>query len=142
MKKLVTTEGGKKGVNTMKHFQFIIPACLVGTTLFAQSEAFSTTVSSTTTTSAVVSSSIGQRIQQATETAQLLDVAADLWLPTDDNLAPHLRTQRVHHEKRLRWSAQLLGKLGTITLATAADQNNEFWRQNDAFASNHLRHQV
>lgn len=72
--------------------------------------------------SSSTASSIGQRIQQATQTADLLRVAQDLWLPTDEDLPVHLWTQRVHHEKRLRWSAQLLGKLG----ATANRGDDDF----------------
>ena len=57
--------------------------------------------------------SIGEAIQVGESAEGLLDVASKLWLPTDEVLAPHLRTQRVHHEKRQRWSSQLLSKLGT-----------------------------
>lgn len=57
--------------------------------------------------------SIGERIQRSQTAPELLEIAADLWLPTDENLPSHLRTQRVHHEKRQRWSAHLLGKLGS-----------------------------
>ena len=58
--------------------------------------------------------SIGQTIQDARTAQELLQVASSLWLPIDDNLAPHLRTQKVHHDKRQRWSAQLLEKLGAM----------------------------
>lgn len=58
--------------------------------------------------------SIGQTIQDAGTAQELLQAASSLWLPTDDNVAPHLRTQKVHHDKRQRWSAQLLEKLGTM----------------------------
>eukprot|EP00523_Entomoneis_sp_CCMP467_P002261 CAMPEP_0168747712 /NCGR_PEP_ID=MMETSP0724-20121128/15799_1 /TAXON_ID=265536 /ORGANISM="Amphiprora sp., Strain CCMP467" /LENGTH=600 /DNA_ID=CAMNT_0008795513 /DNA_START=131 /DNA_END=1930 /DNA_ORIENTATION=+ len=62
--------------------------------------------------------SVGQQIQMASSRDDLLEAATHLWLPTDDGLAPHLRLQQVHHEKRLRWSAQLLAKLGSISIAT------------------------
>ena len=69
-------------------------------------------VSALSTTNAPIVSSIGEQIQRATDFPQLLQVAQELWLPTDENLPSHLQTQRVHHEKRLRWSSQLLGKMG------------------------------
>ena len=58
--------------------------------------------------------SIGEAIQQAETAEELLTVAKSLWLPTDQNLAPHFKTQRVHHEKRQRWSSQLLHKLASL----------------------------
>lgn len=61
-----------------------------------------------------VPASVGEAIQQAETAEELLTVAESLWLPTDPNLAPHVRTQRVHHEKRQRWSSQLLHKLGCL----------------------------
>jgi hypothetical protein len=75
-------------------------------------------------------SSLGERIQLAQSTNELLAIAADIWLPhhpyssiaqdDDDSggatvmLPPHLLSQRVHHERRMRWSAQLLHKLGEV----------------------------
>ncbi|KAG7348883.1 hypothetical protein IV203_011480 [Nitzschia inconspicua] len=56
--------------------------------------------------------SIGERLQQASTIDELLQVASELWLPTDESLPPHLLHQQIHHEKRLRWSSQLLLKLG------------------------------
>lgn len=35
-----------------------------------------------------------------------------MWLPTDDDLASHLRTQKIHHDKRIKAASQLLMKLG------------------------------
>jgi hypothetical protein len=58
---------------------------------------------------------IGQAVQSARTEGQLLTVADTFWLPTDDNLAPHLRHQIVHHEKRQRWAAQLLDKLPQVS---------------------------
>ena len=57
--------------------------------------------------------SVGEQIQKSQTVSDLLEVANDLWLPTDPDLPSHLRLQRVHHEKRQRWSAQLLAKMGT-----------------------------
>jgi len=55
---------------------------------------------------------IAQAIQESTSTAQLLHTANRMWLPTDDDLAPHLRTQKIHHDKRIKAASQLLMKLG------------------------------
>jgi alkylated DNA repair dioxygenase AlkB len=52
---------------------------------------------------------------------ELLGVASRLWLPTDTDLAPHLKTQQVHHEKRQRWSSQLLLRL------SSASHTNFYW---------------
>jgi hypothetical protein len=41
-----------------------------------------------------------------------------IWLPTDENLQPHLRTQLIHHEKRRRWGSQLLEGLGQAALTS------------------------
>lgn len=59
--------------------------------------------------------SIGQSVQLAKTEADLLAVAKTFWLPTDDALAPHLIHQKVHHDKRQRWSAQLLEKIPSIS---------------------------
>ena len=64
------------------------------------------------------SSSIGEAIQHASSQEELLRVASRLWLPTDPDLPQHLQSQRVHHEKRQRWSAQLLEKLGNSELSS------------------------
>ena len=42
------------------------------------------------------------------------------WLPDDRDLPSYLRSQRVHHERRVRWNSSLLNRLGGIA-ATAAD---------------------
>lgn len=67
-----------------------------------------------TTTSIKNAASIGEAIQLASSQEELLQVASQLWLPTDPDLPLHLLSQRVHHEKRQRWSAQLLEKLGNL----------------------------
>lgn len=78
------------------------------------------TSSFSTTTNKV--SSIGEAIQRSSNPDELLDVASQLWLPTDPDLPSHLRSQLVHHEKRQRWSAQLLDKLSSsITTTTTVD---------------------
>ncbi|CAB9527955.1 expressed unknown protein [Seminavis robusta] len=60
--------------------------------------------------------SLGEAVQHAQTTQELLEVASQFWLPTDPDLPSHLRTQAVHHEKRQRWGAQLLSKLGDSCL--------------------------
>ncbi len=55
---------------------------------------------------------LAQAIFEATSSSQLLHTANRMWLPSDDNLAPHLRTQEVHHEKRIKAASQLLKRLG------------------------------
>ena len=77
----------------------------------------------TVPTTTATASSVGQAIQLASTAQELLEVASSLWLPTDANLAPHLQAQLVHHEKRQRWSAPLLEKLGTVH-ATFEEQNH------------------
>ncbi|KAI2507963.1 hypothetical protein MHU86_6496 [Fragilaria crotonensis] len=64
------------------------------------------------------STSIGEAIQHASSQEELLCVAKQLWLPTDPDLPHHLQSQRIHHEKRQRWSAQLLEKLGNSALSS------------------------
>ena len=60
-------------------------------------------------------SSMGEAIQLAKSIPDHMYVAEKfIWLPTDDNLPPHLRTQLVHHEKRRRWGGQLLESLGQV----------------------------
>lgn len=62
-------------------------------------------------------SSMGEAIQLAQTIFDHLYIAEKfIWLPTDDNLLPHLRTQLVHHEKRRRWGSQLLESLGQAAL--------------------------
>ena len=57
--------------------------------------------------------SVGQAIQQAQTINHLLEAAATLWIPSDEDLPPHY-SQEVHHEKRQRWAGQLLGKMGNL----------------------------
>jgi hypothetical protein len=71
-------------------------------------------------------SSLGEAIQYAETVEELLGIASRLWLPTDPDLVPHLKTQLVHHEKRQRWSSQLLLKLST----TFTSKDNFSW-END-----------
>jgi hypothetical protein len=70
----------------------------------------------TPSTTATTTTTIGEAIQQSTTVEQLLQAASQLWLPTDDDLPSHLQQQQIHHEKRLRWSSQLLYKLGDTVL--------------------------
>jgi len=55
---------------------------------------------------------LAQAIQESTSSTQLLQTAQRLWLPTDKDLPPHLRTQAIHHEKRIKAASQLLQRLG------------------------------
>jgi len=63
--------------------------------------------------------SIGEAIQQESDVEGLLEVAAKMWLPSDPDLKPHLKTQSVHHEKRQRWAGQLLAKWGDGVCSTS-----------------------
>ena len=74
--------------------------------------------SSSSSAAPTKSVSVGELIQRAHSVSDLLVAADQLWLPTDEDLPRHLQTQLVHHEKRLRWSAQLLGKFGSLTVST------------------------
>ena len=59
---------------------------------------------------------IGARIQLATTADELFQVAADMWLPTDDNVPWHLQTQWIHHDKRQRWASQWLEKISSVMM--------------------------
>ena len=62
-------------------------------------------------------SSLGEAIQRAASIDDYLSIIDKfVWLPTDDGLAPHLRTQAIHHEKRRRWGSQLIEGLGNAAL--------------------------
>jgi hypothetical protein len=64
----------------------------------------------------------GEAIQSAQTISDHLFVAEKfIWLPTDENLQPHLRTQSIHHEKRRRWGSQLLVGLGQAALSSWQD---------------------
>ena len=61
--------------------------------------------------------SLGEAIQRAHIIPEYLSIIDKfVWLPTDEDLAPHLRTQAIHHEKRKRWGSQLLEGLGNAAL--------------------------
>ena len=61
--------------------------------------------------------SLGEAIQRAHTIPEYLSIIDKfVWLPTDEDLAPHLRTQAIHHEKRRRWGSQLLEGLGNAAL--------------------------
>lgn len=76
--------------------------------------------------------SLGEAVQQAQTVPELLQVASKFWLPTDEDLPSHLQTQVLHHERRQRWGAQLIGKLSTASLHSAA-QVRTIW-QDERFA--------
>ena len=61
---------------------------------------------------------MGEAIQLArTISDHLTIVEKFVWIPTDDNLKPHLRTQLIHNEKRKRWGSQLLEGIGQAALS-------------------------
>mmetsp|Transcript_7937 Transcript_7937/g.15914 ORF Transcript_7937/g.15914 Transcript_7937/m.15914 type:complete len:653 (+) Transcript_7937:332-2290(+) len=61
---------------------------------------------------------MGEAIQNAITVTDFLNIVEKfVWLPTDEDLPPHLRTQAIHHEKRRRWGSQLLEGLGQAALA-------------------------
>ena len=69
---------------------------------------------------------MGEAIQLAeTISEHLYIVDKFVWLPTDDDLQPHLRTQLIHHEKRRRWGSQLLEGLGQAALNSWESSPNE-----------------
>jgi hypothetical protein len=72
--------------------------------------------------------SIGEAIQLASSQEELLQVASQLWLPTDPDLPRHLLSQRVHHEKRQRWSAQLLEKMGSLAVTSCCLDDDRLCR--------------
>ncbi|KAL7514293.1 hypothetical protein ACHAXN_012070 [Cyclotella atomus] len=68
-------------------------------------------------------SSLGEAIQRAQTIPEYLSIIDKfVWLPCDDDLASHLRTQAIHHEKRRRWGSQLIEGLGNAAL--------EMWESN------------
>ncbi len=79
------------------------------------------------------SMSVGESIQSSNNVHELLIVASNLWLPSDENLLPHLRTQAIHHEKRQRWASQLIFKLGTmspVSFIKEESNDNSLWEHN------------
>ena len=72
----------------------------------------------------------GEAIQAAiTIDDHLIAAEKFIWLPTDDNLQPHLRTQSIHHEKRRRWGSQLLEGLGHAALSSWQNDSLDFKRK-------------
>lgn len=70
---------------------------------------------------------LGEAIQAAVTIDDHLNVAEKfIWLPTDDNLQSHLRTQSIHHEKRRRWGSQLLEGLGQAALSSWQNDSLDF----------------
>lgn len=62
---------------------------------------------------------MGEAIQLAQSISDhLTTVEKFAWLPTDDKLKPHLRTQLIHNEKRKRWGSQLLEGIGQAALSS------------------------
>jgi len=62
---------------------------------------------------------MGEAIQLAQSISDHLTIVDKfVWLPTDDKLKPHLRTQLIHNEKRKRWGSQLLEGIGQAALSS------------------------
>ena len=62
---------------------------------------------------------MGEAIQLAQSISDHLTIVEKfVWLPTDDKLKPHLRTQLIHNEKRKRWGSQLLEGIGQAALSS------------------------
>lgn len=77
------------------------------------------------TTSWRTASTIGEAVQLATTVSDLLEIASTmLWVPTDPNLPIHFK-QSIHHDRRQRWSAQLLCKLGDLMIVTPTRARND-----------------
>lgn len=80
--------------------------------------------------------SIPQAIQECQSVHHLLYIASRMWLPTDEDLLPHLRTQAIHHEKRIKAASQLLLKLGdSLGILNGSEGgvqlNLELWAYNE-----------
>lgn len=70
---------------------------------------------------------LGEAVHAAITIDDHLNVAEKfIWLPTDDNLQSHLRTQSIHHEKRRRWGSQLLEGLGQAALSCWQNNSLDF----------------
>lgn len=79
---------------------------------------------------------MGEAIQMASSISHHLFIAEKfVWLPTDDNLEAHLRTQLIHHEKRRRWGSQLLEGLGNAALASWENDPIELHQNLSSFES-------
>mmetsp|Transcript_10056 Transcript_10056/g.15503 ORF Transcript_10056/g.15503 Transcript_10056/m.15503 type:complete len:271 (+) Transcript_10056:92-904(+) len=78
----------------------------------------------TSTNNNTPAASVGEAIQRAKSVEDLLETASQLWLPTDPDLAPHLMAQQIHHEKRQRWSSQILQKMGCIVSYPQLDSSS------------------
>lgn len=79
--------------------------------------------------------SVARAVVESATTEQLLDSAmARMWLPTDEDLPSHLRTQRAHHEKRIGAAGQALRRLGELVgrerggVAAIHRSGSELWK--------------
>jgi alkylated DNA repair dioxygenase AlkB len=84
--------------------------------------------------------SVGKLISEAKTTKDLLLAAGNLWIPHNDiieidpdSLPPHVLHQQVHHEKRLRWSSQILQKLGeqAVTMTVHGNFDSDIWQDSN-----------
>lgn len=82
---------------------------------------------------------MGEAIQMAESTEDHLYIADKwVWLPSDADLPPHLRSQLVHTEKRRRWGSQLLKSLGQSTLNAWETDPSKMMA--DVTEEGHIRH--
>lgn len=75
--------------------------------------------------------SLGQSIQSVSSLQEGIQVAGELWLPSDQELPIHY-SQPVHHESRQRWASQLLEKLFQISTEESLedlDFRSEQWNR-------------
>jgi hypothetical protein len=87
--------------------------------------------------------SVAQAIQESMTSQQLLYTAQRLWLPTDPDLPIHFKTQKVHHDRRIKAASMLLFKLGDcIGCETGVELNYDWWGNgHDCNCNPHPHHQ-
>ena len=75
--------------------------------------------------------SLGQRVQDVRSIDDVLHVASDFWLPSDEDLPTYYYNQAVHNDSRRRWASQLLGKLELLsaTASTASSDTTHILRE-------------
>lgn len=72
---------------------------------------------------------ITQAVQESSNCIQLIQTGKRMWLPSDDNLPPHL-SQVVHHEKRIKAASQLLQRFGDLLSLNDIDMDL-LWKDSD-----------
>ena len=68
--------------------------------------------------------SLGQRVQDVKSIEDVLLVASDFWLPTDQGLPTYYYNQAVHNDSRRRWASQLLGKLELLSSSASSSSSS------------------